>query len=128
MANITLTGNLFIQMAGESKPAPLPINLNIDYTEKSIVDYAWTTAQTDLALSQGTVTAPRFIYVEVTEGSVEMAPATPTSGGPISLSANPTPAAGDSPARLMFFTFDPAVTQWYVTTTGPTRAKIWFFE
>lgn len=128
MAKITLTGNLFIQLAGESKPAPLPLNLDIDYTEKSVVDYAWTTSQTNLALSQGTVTAPRFIFVEVTEGAVQLAPDPTTVDGHITLAANPTPASGDSPARMLFFTYAPEATQWYVTTTEPTRAKIWFFE
>lgn len=127
MAKITLTGNLFIQLAGESKPAPLPLNLDIDYTEKSVVDYAWTTAQTNLALSQGTVTAPRFIFVEVTEGALALTTAVGGTGATL-YSANPTPQVGDSPARGIMFTFSPQTSQYYATTTGPTRAKIWFFE
>lgn len=127
MAKITLTGNLFIQLAGESKPAPLPLNLDIDYTEKSVVDYAWTTAQTNLALSQGTVTAPRFIFVEVTEGALALTTAVGGTGATV-YSANPTPQAGDSPARGLMFTYHSSASQYYATTTGPTRAKIWFFE
>ena len=127
MAKITLTGNAFIQLAGESKPAPLPINLDFDYTEKSIVDYAWATAQTNLALSQGTVTAPRFIYVEVTEGAIALSTSS-IGAGATRYAANPTPQIGDPPARAILYTFDPATAQYYVTTTVPTRAKVWFFE
>jgi hypothetical protein len=97
MAKITLTGNLFIQLAGESKPAPLPLNLELDYTEKSLVDYVWPANQTNLALSQGTVAAPRFIVVEVTEGN--LAPRRARRGqGPCSSTRTP-PQVGDSPAR-----------------------------
>lgn len=128
MAKITLTGNLFIQLAGESKPAPLPLNLDLDYTEKSVVDYVWTSTQTNFPLNQGTVTAPRFIFVEVTEGAVQLAPDPTTIDGHVFLSANPTPAANESPARMLFFTYAPEATQWYATTTELTRAKIWFFE
>jgi hypothetical protein len=127
MATITLTGNLFIQLAGESKPAPLPINFAIDYTEKSVVDYAWSTNQTNLALSQGTVAAPRFVFVEVAEGSLTLTPDAGGAGG-LSFAANATPQAGDPPARGILFTFNAPVAQFYVTTVGPTRAKIWFFE
>jgi hypothetical protein len=127
MAKITLTGNLFIQLAGEAKPAPIPLSLDIDYTEKSVVDYVWTTNQTNLALSQGTVTSPRFIFVEVTEGGVALT--TDVAGaGATYFAANPTPTLGDPPARGLIFTFDPATSQYYATTTTPTRAKIWFFE
>ena len=98
MAKITLTGNLFIQLAGESKPAPLPLNLELDYTEKSVVDYVWPANQTNLALSQGTVAAPRFIVVEVTEGSLLLSTSAAGTGA-MQFNANPTPQAGDSPAR-----------------------------
>jgi hypothetical protein len=127
MATITLTGNLFIQLAGEAKPAPLPLNTSLDYTEKSVVDYSWTTPQTNLALSQGTVTAPRFIYVEVTEGAIALSTSA-VGAGAVTYSANPTPQAGDPPARGIMFTFNPATAQFYVTSLGPARAKIWFFE
>jgi hypothetical protein len=127
MAKITLTGNLSIQLAGESKPAPIPLTLDIDYQEKSVVDYAWTAAQTNLALSQGTVAAPRFIYIEVTEGALTISTSAAGTGA-VKYAANPTPQAGDPPARGFMFTFDPAAAQFYVSTTGPTRAKIWFFE
>jgi hypothetical protein len=127
MAKITLTGNLFIQLAGESKPAPLPLNLELDYTEKSVVDYVWPSNQTNLALSQGTVTAPRFIVVEVTEGNLLLSTSAAGTGA-MQFNANPTPQAGDSPARGIMFTYNASAAQYYATTSGPTRAKIWFFE
>jgi hypothetical protein len=127
MAKITLTGNLFIQLAGESKPAPLPLNLELDYTEKSVVDYAWTLNQTNLALNQGTVTSPRFIFVEVTEGDLRLSTSSAGTGA-MKFAANPTPATGDSPARGLMFTYDASAAQFYANTIGPTRAKIWFFE
>ena len=124
---ITLTGNLFLQLAGEAKPAPLPLTMEMDYTEKSVVDYSWPAAQTNLALSQGTVGAPGFILIEVTEGAVSLSTSNAGTGG-VLYSANPTPQAGDPPARGIFFTFAPATAQFYATTTVPTRARIWFFE
>lgn len=125
---ITMSGNLLLQVGSEAKPSPLPIPLDLDYTEKSMNDYSWPTPQTNLALNQGTVTSPRFIFVEVTEGAVTLS--TNIAGsGPVTLSANPTPSvAGDYPARLMLFTYAPAAAQYYVTTTAPSRARIWFFE
>lgn len=124
---ITLSGNLFIQMAGEAKPSPIPLLTELDYTEKSVNDYSWPSAQTNVALNQGTVTAPRFIVMEVTEGDVSISTSA-VGAGAVKLSANPTPQPGDSPARLIFFTFAAATAQFYITTSGPAKAKIWFFE
>lgn len=124
---ITLAGNLFIQLADEVKPQPIPLALDISYTEKSLVDYSWSTDQTNKALAQGTVTAPRFILIEVVEGQLSLSTSAAGTGG-VLYAANPTPAAGDPPARGIMFTFDPATATFYATTVGPTRAKVWFFE
>lgn len=126
MPKITLTGNFLIQLAGESKPSPIPLNLDVTYTEKSMVDYSWTTDQTDVTLNQGTVTAPKFLFVEVTEGSLSLSTDTPVSGAPVHVRASDTP--GDSPGRLILFTQDAPATQWFASTEGPTKAKVWFFE
>ena len=125
---ITMSGNLLLQVGSEAEPSPLPIPMDLDYTEKAMNDYSWPTPQTDLPLNQGTITSPRFIFVEVTEGAITLS--TDVAGaGPVTLSANPTPSvAGDYPARLMLFTYAPAAAQYYVTTTAPSRARIWFFE
>jgi hypothetical protein len=127
MAKITLTGNMFIQLAGESKPAPLPLNLDLDYTEKSVVDYAWATNQTNITLNQGTVAAPRFIFVEVTEGVLNLSTSSAGTGA-VQYAASATPSATTAPARGFLFTYNPSATQYYASTVGPTKAKIWFFE
>ena len=126
MAKFTFTGNVYIQMGAETKPAAIPMSFSFDYSEKCITDNNWTTNQTNAAVPQGTVDAPRVVMVEVLEGSLELA-TNNTGAGAIALSANPTPQAGDPPAVFMFFTFAPEATQFYVTTTAPARARISLF-
>jgi hypothetical protein len=126
MAKFTFTGNVYIQMGAETKPAAIPMTFSFDYSEKCITDNNWTTSQTNAAVPQGTVDAPRVVMVEVLEGSLQLA-TNNTGAGAFTLSANPTPQAGDPPAMFLFFTFDPAALQLYVTTTAPARARISLF-
>lgn len=127
MGQITHTGNLFIQFNGESKPAPISTSFALEYSEKSANDYVYTAVQTNVALAMGSVTNPRCVVLEVTEGTVEFSWHAAGTGS-WSMSANPTPATGDPPARMLFFTFSAEAATLYITTTGPVKFKAWFFE
>lgn len=123
----TLVANQYVQLGSESKPAAQPMQISIEYSEKSINDYVWSSAQTNAPIAQGSVDSPRVLVIEVTEGSIELA--NNVSGdGAIKLSANPTPGAGDSPALFFMFTYDAEAAQYYVTTTGPAKAKFTFLS
>lgn len=122
----TLTANMYIQLGAETKPAPIPISITIDYNESSISTHVWSAAQTNLPLPQGTVDSPRVMVVEVLEGSVSLANNSAGDGAMV-IAANPTPQAGDPASLFMFFSYDPAVAQWYVTTTGAAKVRTSFF-
>lgn len=126
MPKYTFIANQYVQLGSETKPAAIPMTFTVEYAEKAISDYVWTTAQTNAAVAQGSVDKPRVVVIEVTEGTIEVANNN-TGDGALTLSANATPQAGDPPATLVMFTFSPATAQYYVTTTGPAKAKFSFF-
>lgn len=127
MPKITITSNLMIQLTNEAKPSPIPRNLDITYTEKSINDYNVVGAVANQACSMGTVTAPRFVLIEVTLGVVEFS-WDALGAAPTTLSANPTPQTNDPPAQFILFTFAAVTGQLYYTTAGPAQFKVWLFE
>lgn len=123
----TLTGNIFLQLGTEAKPAPIPIQHEVEYTECSMSALAYATAQTDLALPMGTVTTPRVLVLEVAEGTISIGYS--NSGvAPWNLAKSPTALASDPPARAFWITDTGISGQLYLNTTGPCRFKMWLFE
>ena len=127
MPKITSVSNLTVQLTNESKPSPIPRTIDLTYTEKAMTDYAVVAPVANQACSMGTVSAPRFVLIEVTLGVVEFSWDS-LGAAPTTLSANPTPQPNDPPATLIMFTFAAVAAQLYFTTTGPAQFKVWVFE
>lgn len=127
MPKFSLTATVSLQLGNEARPSTSAIAIEVTYSEKSMLDYVWTTAQTNLPIPQGSVTNPRVVIVEVLEGEVRLS-TDPTGEGPIKLNANPTPETGTPPATFIMFTHDAQAAQYYVTTTGAARARFTFLE
>lgn len=123
----TLTGNIFLQLGTEAKPAPIPIQHEIEYTENSMSALTYATAQTNTPLPMGTVTTPRVIVLEVAEGTVAIG-YSPTGVAAWNLAKSPTALSSDPPARAIWITDVGIAGQLYLNTTGPCRFKIWLFE
>lgn len=127
---ITLTGNLLVQLTANAKPQPVPINQSISYTEKAVLDFSFASAQTNLEIPQGTISAPRFVYVEVESGTFQLSWVTPNGTGTWDVAAPLVPpSTGTAPlGQLFFFTFNAPTKQLYLTTPGAATGKIWLFE
>lgn len=126
MATVALTGNLTVGLTEDARPAPVPINISMTYSKKQMYDFSHSGAVTNSTIPQGTVTAPRFAFVQVTSGSAAFSWASDGAGG-LTLTANATPPPADVPSLLMF-TFSTASRQLYITTTGAATGRVWLFE
>ncbi len=127
MPNFTFTATVTLQLGSEARPSTAPVSISMTYNEKSMLDFSWASAQTNLAIPQGTVSNPRAVLIEVLEGAIAVT--TDIAGaGKIHLRANPTPSPGDPPAFAFLFTHDAQAAQYYVTTTAAARARFTFLE
>lgn len=126
MPSITFTGSIAIQLTDEARPATVPVSFSGTYVEKSMNDLSYSVAVTNQAIPQGTVTNPKFILIQVTEGSMSISRSV-SGTAPIVLTANPSPPPGDVPT-LFSYTFSAPTESLYVTTTGPARGRVWLFE
>lgn len=126
MTTISFTGTINLQLTDESRPAPIPLAASLTYTEKTLVDFSYAATQTNVALAQGTVTAPKWILVQVTEGAVSLSWLSDGTG-PTVVKANAAPPPTD-PGTLLLMTYSPGAGQLYLSCTGPARGRIWLFE
>ena len=125
--SIALSGAVNIQLTEEARPMCVPVDWSQSYTQKAMQDFLIPSAVSNVAVGQGSVTAPRMMLVWVMAGSVSLC--TSVSGtGAIPLVANPTPPPADQPS-LVLMTYGSAAVQWYYTTTIPNSAfRIWLFQ
>ena len=125
-STIKLTGNLLIQLAEGASPSPVPVGFEMSYTEKVIFDFSYLTAQTNLAVPQGSISNPRFVLVFLYQGSINLSW---DAGGaaPTVISANPTPPPADRPL-MMLFRYNAPASALYLTSFAAARGAIWIFE
>lgn len=123
---IALDGNLTIQLSPEARPAAVPLKFALSYTKKAMHDFVHTGAVSNVAVGQGSVTAPKFVLIWVREGSVNFS-WNVAGDAPTTISANPNPPPGDVPVFLLM-RYDPAASQLYMTTTGAAAGSVWVFS
>lgn len=124
---LSLTGTLQFQPTDAARLVPIPVAFSgLPYSQYSQQELVFVAAQTNVPLADGTITAPRFVFVEVTTGSVDISK---DVGGanPFTIGANPTPAASETAGFLMLYTYG-ANGPLYLTTPGPAQVRVWFFQ
>lgn len=126
MPSIAFTGNILLQQTDTASPAPIPVSWSTTYTEKAMLDLAFTAVQANLPIASGSVGAPRIMYVEVYEGTFLLS-RDPAGANPVKVSVEENPVPPNK-AMWMRLTFAPTAEQWYLTTTGPAAGRVWFFE
>ena len=103
----------------------MPLTFSTTFTQKSEQDLSFSAPVTNRQVDRGSITAPRFVYIEVTDGEALFSL---DSGGanPFRLSMSEVPASTDK-AIFMLFTHNPETFQIYMTTEGPVSCRVWFF-
>lgn len=123
--SLSLTGTIRLTPTDTAPPAAIPVTFATTFTQKSEQDLSFATSVTNRAVDRGSLTAPRFVYIEVTSGTVSFSTASDGSN-PFRLSVDEVPAPTDK-AIFMLYTHNPATFQLYMTTTGPVACRVWFF-
>ncbi len=122
---LSFTGTLSFEPTEGDRPSNVALAFSLAYTQKSLQDLVFPSAVTNLAVSAGTITSPRAVLIEVTEGSMSVSWDS-TGGGGVILAANPAPPPA-TPAMHLLMTYDDAVRGLYITTTGPAKGRVWIF-
>ncbi len=126
--SVKFTGNLLVNLKDSAQPAPEPIEWALAaYSQKAIIGVDFSTAQTDLAVADGSITAPKVLYVELISGVLDLkwdvdAGTVPTR---LSMDADPVPTYR---AQLMMFTPVGTARTLYISSPGAVRANIWLFQ
>ena len=123
--SLSLQATLQFQPTDASRPAPVPVVISqLQYSQLAQFGLVFTSPQTNVLLGEGTISSPKFIYIEVVSGEIDFTPSS-TGLNPIKIVANPTPAAGDVSACMLVYT-QGTPGPFYVTTPGPATARVWF--
>jgi len=125
--SLSFSGTMQLQPTDASRPSPIPIEFLLAYTQKSMLDLVYLTAQTNTPVCLGTITQPRAIYIEVDEGTFDLKWDTDVATVPTRLSMDMVPVP-ESKACLLLFTPVSATRTLFVTTPGAAKGRIWLFQ
>lgn len=120
-----LTGNLLLQLTEDALPSTVPVGFETTYTEYSMHNFAYTTAQTNIVVPQGSVTAPRIVLVFLREGAITLSWASDGAGGML-LTANTLTGTNDKPV-IVLYRYAAPVSQLYLSCAA-AKGSIWVFE
>lgn len=126
--SVKFTGNLLVNLKDSALPAPQPIEWALAaFTQNAVMGVNFAGAQTDLAVSDGSITAPKVLYVELLSGVLDLKWDTDVGTVPtrLSMDADPLPAYR---AQLLLFTPVGTTRTLYISSPGPVRANIWLFQ
>lgn len=126
--SVKFTGNLSLNLKDSAQPAPEPIEWALSaYTQKAILELNFETAQTDVAVADGSITAPKVLYVELLSGTLDLKWDVDSGTVPtrLSMASDPVPTYR---AQLMLFTPVGTARTLYLSSTGAFRANIWLFQ
>lgn len=123
----TFSGVLKFQPTDEAQPLPVPFAFNLAYTQQSMVPIDYATAQVDVLVSPGSITAPKLVVLQVLEGVMNLKHDTDsgTIAAAISMASDPPP---DQKGFFMLFTPVGVARSYYFSSPGAVRARLWFFQ
>lgn len=124
---LRFTGNLFFNLTDRAVPTPNPVEFALSvYSKGACLGYNEATAATDLAVADGSITAPKCVFIEVEEGDCTFRWETGSSVGTrLSMDADPVPTQR---AMLLMFTPVGASRTLYITSTGAFKCRVWLFQ
>lgn len=126
--SVRFTGNFLLNLKDSAQPAPEPVEWALaTYAQKAVLGVDFATAQTDLAVADGSITAPKVLYIEVISGVLDAKWDTAVGTLPtrLSMDADPLPVYR---AQLMLFTPVGTSRTLYISSPGPVKANIWLFQ
>lgn len=124
---LKVTGTVSLSLTDRAVPGPAPLDFVLNYSQKAVLEYDFPTAQTDLAVSDGSITAPKAVFVELREGVIDLK--WDTDNGSVStrlsMSADPAPTER---AKLLLFTPVGTARTLYISSVAGFKADIWLFQ
>ena len=123
--SLGFTGNLRFQPTDLSPPAIVPISINSAFSMRGGFDVSETGVTTNVAIPMGSITSPVLIYIEVYQGTFNVAS---DVGGthPFPISVNTTPVPTDKAYFLLYNPAPQALSIW-LSTPGAASGRIWIF-
>ena len=126
--SLRFNGNWTLNLTDHSQPGPNPVEFALPlFTQYAAMGLNYATAQTNLAVGAGSITAPKCIYVELISGTIDLKWDTNVGTVPTRLSMDADPAPTQR-AQIILFTPVAAARTLYVTSPGAVNARIWFFQ
>ncbi len=122
---LSFAGTLSFEPTEGDRPSNVAVGCSLQYTQKSLQDLVFNGSVSNQAFGAGTILSPRFVLVEVTEGSMSVGWHSAGTGNVI-LEANPAPPPV-TPGFYLLTTYDATSRTLYITTTGPAKGRVWFF-
>ncbi len=120
---LDFAATLTLKLNEDMRPAPLPIAFSLTYTKNAMHDGSTTGAVTNQAIPQGSVTAPKFVLVQVLSGTVSFSWDSAGAGVEV-LTAGETGV----PATKIMARSNATAAQLYITTTGPASYRVWMYQ
>jgi len=125
---LKFSGSFLINQTDRAVPTPNPVEfLLAAYTKSACFTYDETGAITDQAVVDGSVSAPKCVFVELESGvlSLKWDTASDSVATRLSMDADPVPTQR---AMLLLFTPVTASRTLYLTSVGAFRARVWIFQ
>jgi hypothetical protein len=124
--NVTITGSLQYTPATNARDALLPLNLQLAYRQKSIDDLEFSVPVTDQEINFGTITTPKVVLIECTEGEASFK-LNALDAGVVTLAMNPSPLPTD---RSIFLWTNPmgAALTLFVTVAAAAKLSVTAFQ
>lgn len=124
---LKVTGTLAITLNDRAVPGPMQLDLTLNYSQKAVLEYDFATAQTDLAVSDGSITAPKAIFVELREGTIDLKWDTNVSSVPTRLSMDADPLPTER-AKILLFTPVGTARTLYLSSVAGFKADVWLLQ
>ena len=123
---VKLTGNMYYTPAEGMRDAVISDNVQIAFTQDAIYDLTYSGAVTNQQLSLGTMTAPKVVRIQCTEGACTVKLNAGDTGA-ISLAMPTTPAVTDASFFVYAIPAGAAI-NFYVTVAAAAKLSVKIFQ
>lgn len=120
-------GTLSLTLTDRAVPGPMALDFVLNYSQKAVLEYDFATAQTNLAVSDGSITAPKAIFVELRAGTLDLKWDTNNDSVSTRLSMDADPVPTER-AKILLFTPVGTARTLYLSSVAGFKADIWLLQ
>lgn len=123
--SLKILGSLQFQPTETAPPATVPISINSAFSQRGGFDIAESAAAAPAAVPMGSITKPVMLYIEVTEGTLNISTNIAMAEG-LKVSVDAIPAPADK-AYLVLYCPAPQTQAFFFSSPGAVTARVWVF-